>query len=89
MLVFLGSSQLVVDNKQYRFCNSAERHGLDGRKDTKMFGSGWRTFNVCNIQKLVQVNKPQDFSFRLVYEEFVISDKLYKHYLFFVLFTRQ
>ena len=39
---------------------------------------------VCNIQKLVQVNKPQDFSFRLVYEKFVISNKLYKHHLFFV-----
>ena len=49
-----------------------------------MFGSGWRTFEVCNIQNLVQGNKPQDFSFRLVYEEFAISNRLYKHYLFFV-----
>ena len=28
---------------------------------------------ACNIKKLSQVNKPQDFSFQLVYQEFVIS----------------
>ena len=28
------------------------------------------------------MNKPQDFSFRLVYEEFVISNKFYKHLCF-------
>ena len=49
-----------------------------------MFGSGWQIFEVCNIQKLVHVNKPQDFSSRLVYEEFVISNTFLKHYLFFV-----
>ena len=26
-------------NKQRRFCNSADCHGLDGRKDAKMFDS--------------------------------------------------
>ena len=71
-------------NKQRRFRNSAECHGLDGRKDPKMFGSGWRTFKLCYIQKLAQVSKPQDFSFRLVYEECVISNTFSKHYLFSV-----
>ena len=33
-------------NKQHRFCNYAECHGLDGRKDAKMLGCGWRTFKV-------------------------------------------
>ena len=30
------------------------------------------------------VNEPQDFSFRLVYKEFAISNKFYKHNLFYV-----
>ena len=46
-----------------------------------MLGNEWRSFKVCNIQNLAQANKPQNFSFRLMYEEF-ISSKLYKHYLF-------
>ena len=41
------------------------------------------------INNLKKYNKyydnPQDFSFRLVYEKFVISNTFYKHYLFFVL----